>query len=350
MAAFIDQRYGQGNALSRRGDRGGVDSTVCIAANLQHADVADHTGEFAVTDNCYILGQGEGHVLGDVSAVGCVFSPYGGIDREVHGVDALLGKFGNPEFVPYFCGAVVGHVIEMSGVAGVDNVKGPGSGCRTLAGAASGACSGAGTGGSAAAGNIRLDGDIPECIILAWKILSVYGNGKYHFHHVSRNTFRGLGAYVHQYQCVGIAGGDGHAGVGLLIDGVVAGGAAAVVVTGCILIRTGACLGCFCCRSRLYRLRGDGLCLSGCFRCRSCLLDLCGRGAFLCRGSLPSRLCFLGLCHRSRFRCVCRERDRSGQDHGCKCQRQSFFPDAILHITFPPDITDSSVRMIPSCI
>lgn len=37
----------------------------------------------------------------------------------------------------------------------------------------------------------------------------------------------------------------------------------------------------------------------GCFRCRSGLLDLCGRGAFLCRGSLPSRLCFLGLCYRS---------------------------------------------------
>ncbi len=123
------------------------------------------TGEFAVTDDCYVLGQCEGHVLGDVSAVGCVFSPYGGIDREVHGVDTLLGKFGDTELVPYFCGAVVGHVIEMSGVAGINDVKGPGSGCRALAGAASGACSGAGTGGSAAAGNIRLDGDIPEGII-----------------------------------------------------------------------------------------------------------------------------------------------------------------------------------------
>ena len=62
-------------------------------------------------------------------------------------------------------GAVVGHVIEVSGVAGINDVKRPGSGCRTLAGAASGACSGAGTGGSAAAGNIRLDGDIPKGII-----------------------------------------------------------------------------------------------------------------------------------------------------------------------------------------
>ena len=55
----------------------------------------------------------------------------------------------------------------MSGVAGIDNVKGPGSGCRTLAGAASGAGSGAGTGGSAAAGNIRFNRDIPKGIILA---------------------------------------------------------------------------------------------------------------------------------------------------------------------------------------
>ncbi len=67
-------------------------------------------------------------------------------------------------------------------------------------------------------------------------------------------------------------------------------------------------------------------------------------------GSLPSRLCFLGLCYRSCSSSVCRERDRSRQDHGCNCQRQSFFPDAILHITFPPDITDSSVRMMPSCM
>ena len=71
------------------------------------------------------------------------------------------------------------------------------------------------------------------------------------------------------------------------------------------------------------------------------------RGGCFC--SLPSRLCFLGLCYRSCCS-VCRERDRSRQDHGCNCQRQSFFPDAILHITFPPDITDSSVRMMPSCM
>ena len=78
---------------------------------------------------------------------------------------------GDRELVPYFRSAVVAHVIQMTYLAGIDDVKGPG----ILGGIL---------------GDVRLNRDIAKNILFTWKIFPVHSQSQYHFHFLPRYSLR----------------------------------------------------------------------------------------------------------------------------------------------------------------
>ena len=168
--AFVDDGHAHDNSLTRAAGRR-RDCGVLSACYIERSDIADNPGHISVLRHCQKYIQREGHILCDGSTIDTVLSPDGGIDFEVDGIDAFFCELGDGELVPYFRSAVVAHVIQMSHLAGINDVKGPG----VLGGIL---------------GNVRLDRDIAKDVFFAGKIFPVHSQGQHHFYFLSRYCLR----------------------------------------------------------------------------------------------------------------------------------------------------------------
>ena len=211
-AAHVDHGDTHGNGLVGRTGRHGIGTVHIGAGHLQAAEGSGHAGHIAVVGYSHISGDLEGHILGNGGAVHGILTPHSGVDLKRYGIAALAGKLADFELVPHLGGGVIGHILQMLHIAGINQLKGP-------------------VGHAGVSGDIRIDVDVAQHVLLAGQVFLVHCQRQHDLHHLAGNAFGRLGAGIHQDQGVGITGDDLDVGIGLFVlDGNTTAGAAIILV------------------------------------------------------------------------------------------------------------------------